>query len=131
MLMASGVGSRQAARFSSVQIFGGIIGISLLLIFAWQPVTAALVQLPLFARVAVTVLFLGPLGFFMGMPFPTAVRRVGEFVDWGFAIGGAGSVVGSTLAVLIAFTMGFKVALLAGCVAYAAAAVLMSRQRQW
>lgn len=39
---------------------------------------------------ALTAVLVAPLGFFIGMPFPTAALRVGALVDWGFA-GRAGS----------------------------------------
>jgi len=131
MLLASGLGSWQANRFKPAHVFGAVVGLLLVMVFAWPPATTALAGLPLAMRVAVSVLFLGPLAFFMGMPFPMAARRVGEFVDWGFAIGGAGAVAGSTLAILTSFVLGFQMALLAGGLVYVSAAVLMSARRHW
>ena len=73
----------------------------------------------------------GVLSFFMGMPFPKAALRVGELVDWGFAVNGAASVLGATMVVLVAFTYGFTVALLSGAALYLAAFGLLSVRRAW
>jgi hypothetical protein len=67
----------------------------------------------------------------MGMPFPKGALRVGELVDWGFAVNGAASVLGATVIVLIAFTWGFTAALLVGAVLYLAAFGLMSLRKGW
>ena len=71
-------------------------------------------------------MLLAPLGFFMGMPFPKGTLKVGELVDWGFAVNGTASVLGSTLIVLIAFSYGFKIALLVGAFMYLCAFGLIS-----
>jgi len=83
-------------------------------------------SLDLLPRIMVSVLLLAPLGFFMGMPFPKGTALVGELVDWGFAVNGTASVLGSTLIVLIAFSTGFKVALLVGGLMYLCAFILIS-----
>ena len=74
--------------------------------------------LPLLARVPVTALFLAPAGFFMGMAFPKAAVRVGDLIDWGFAVNGVASVFGATLAVFIAIHLGFAATLLVGALCY-------------
>jgi hypothetical protein len=55
----------------------GIITLLLLEVFVFGTITGLLAALPLFGRVLVTAVLLFPLGFFMGMPFPKAVLRVG------------------------------------------------------
>ncbi len=85
-------------------------------------------QLP---RILVTALLLAPLGFFMGLPFPKAALRVGELVDWGFAVNGAASVLGSAGAILLAFAFGFKVTLLVGAALYVCAWVIYSNKDAW
>ena len=62
----------------------------------------------------------------MGMPFPKGTEQVGELVDWGFAVNGTASVLGSILIVLIAFSAGFKIALLVGGLMYLSAFSLIS-----
>jgi len=78
-------------------------------------------------RVLISALLIAPLGFFMGMPFPKAGVRVGQLIDWGFAVNGTASVIGSTLIILVAFVMGYRVALLLGGLMYLIAWGLLSR----
>lgn len=131
LLAASGIGSRYSARIDTRVVFLGIVGWLLLDILVLGRVTGTLAVLPVGARVIVTALLIAPLGFFMGMPFPKGALRVGELVDWAFAVNGAASVLGATLIVLIAFTSGFNEALLAGGVLYLAAFGLISLERSW
>ena len=131
LLLASGVGSRFSGRVDTRTAFLGIIAWLLLDIFVLGYLTGALAFLPIAGRVLVTALLIAPLGFFMGMPFPKATLRVGELVDWGFAVNGAASVLGATLILLVAFTYGFAVALGLGGLLYAAAFGLMEMRRSW
>ena len=62
----------------------------------------------------------------MGMPFPKATLRVGELVDWGFAVNGTASVLGSTGILLVAFTWGFDAALAVGGALYLLAGLLLA-----
>ncbi len=63
-----------------------------------------------------------PLGFLMGVPFPTGLRVLNDFfpqgIAWMWAINAVMSVVGSILAVILAILLGFTWALLAGALAY-------------
>ena len=63
----------------------------------------------------------------MGMPFPKGTQRVGELIDWGFAVNGAASV----LVLLVAFAYGFTAALLLGGLCYVLALWLFSAKRAW
>jgi hypothetical protein len=131
LLVASGIGSRFAAKLSHRTAFTGILVWLVLEIFLFRHITNGLAGLTLVPRVLVSGLLVCPLGFFMGMPFPKGGLRVGELVDWGFAVNGAASVLGATLIVLVAFTYGFAVALLGAAVLYLAAYMLMSAKRLW
>jgi hypothetical protein len=131
LLIAAGVGSRFAARVAARTAFLAIVAWLLIDVTVLPVLTGALSALPLFARILVTVLLIAPLGFFMGMPFPRGVLRVGPLVDWGFAVNGVGSVLGATLIVLCAFSLGFRVALLAGAGLYLAAFGLLAAERLW
>ena len=51
---------------------------------------------------------------------------VGELVDYGFAVNGAASVLGSTFIMLVTFAYGFNVALIIGAVLYLLAYLLIS-----
>ncbi len=67
------------------------------------------------ARVLLAILFIMPAGFFMGIPFPTALswtsRHHPEFVPWAWGINGYATVIGSVLAVILALYFGFQAVL--------------------
>jgi hypothetical protein len=69
-----------------------------------------------------------PLGFFMGMPFVNGALKVGELIDWGFAVNGAASVLGATLAIVLSFNIGYTNTLLIAVVLYVIAGVLLTRK---
>ncbi|MEA3403573.1 MAG: hypothetical protein U9R79_20185 [Armatimonadota bacterium] len=79
-------------------------------------------------RTFVTMTLLAPLGFAMGMPFPTGLREVGGWgaaiVPWAWGINGVASVLGSVAAMLAAKLWGFQTVLLGGAAVYAAAFAL-------
>jgi len=131
LLLASGVGSRFSDLVGTRRAFLAIVAWLLLDVFVLRYLTGALAFLPMLARVVVTAVLIAPLGFFMGMPFPKGALRVGELIDWGFAVNGAASVLGATLIVLVAFTYGFGVSLLCGAALYLMAFGLMARDKGW
>jgi len=98
---------------------------------------AGMVGLPFGVRLVVSGVLLIPLGFVMGMPFPTGLRALAaspapEFpatadnaVEWAWAMNAAASVLGSVLAMLIAIRFGLTVTLACGAAAYLAAWALV------
>jgi hypothetical protein len=131
LLVASGIGSRCARAVGTVTAFLGIVAWILIDAFIFPDLVAALNDLSMPVRIAVTALLVAPLGFFMGMPFPKGVGGVGELVDWGFAVNGSGSVAGATGILLVAFAYGFPAALLAGASLYLVAFGLISLRTCW
>ncbi len=131
LLVAAGLGSRWAERVPARVTFLAILGWLLLEMLLLPALTGALSGLPVAARIAVAAALIAPLGFFMGMPFPRAVLRVGPLVDWGFAVNGMGSVLGGTLVVACAMAFGFRVALLGGALLYLAAFALLAAEGAW
>jgi spermidine synthase len=104
----------------------------------------ALVGMSLAYRRVVCGIILIPLGFVMGMPFPTGLRALAsapapEFpagagassnaVEWAWAMNAAASVLGSVLAMVIAIQFGLNVTLACGAGAYLLALVLMPALR--
>jgi hypothetical protein len=131
LLVMAGLGSRLSDRLGDRWAFAGIIGCLLLDVFVYRPLIDQFVHLTQGPRVLLAGLLVAPLGFFMGMPFPKAGRRVGELVDWGFAVNGAGSVFGATAILLVAFSYGFGPALLVGLALYLLAFGLLGWRRAW
>jgi hypothetical protein len=103
----------------------------------------AWVGLGLYARIAVSGILLAPLGFVMGMPFPTGLRALaggpvvdvpgadteGNAVEWAWAMNAAASVLGSVLAMVIAIQFGLNVTLACGVAAYIVALLLLPSLR--
>jgi hypothetical protein len=73
-------------------------------------------------------LLLAPLGFVMGMPFPTGLRALsGECVEWAWAMNAASSVLGSVLAIIIAIQLGLNVTLACAATSYGLALLLRGK----
>lgn len=131
LLLASGIGSRYSEKFSPKFVFTFISIWLLIDVVAFTELIYVLGGLTMAPRIIVTAILIFPLGFFMGMPFPKGSLLIGELVDWGFAVNGAASVLGSTIVVLIAFSFGYATALLLGAVIYLLAYLLISFKRAW
>lgn len=131
LLVASGIGSRYSSRFNDAVPFVGILVWLLLDILFLGSLTGLLSSLTIFWRALVTAILISPLGFFMGMPFPKASRKVGELVDWGFAVNGAASVLGATFVVMFAMEFGFTAALILAGLVYVFAYLLIANRKAW
>lgn len=74
-----------------------------------------LIELPIEARIAITVGVLAPLGFLLGVPFSYGLRVMHaarpELAPWAWAINGCLSVVGSVLTVIVSMNFGFRAVL--------------------
>lgn len=85
-------------------------------------------------RLLVSMGLLAPLGFLMGIPFPTGIRKIGAtwsgIIPWIWGINGITSVLGSALATALAIQAGFRVTLLVGLLCYAEAGFLMWVKRR-
>ena len=112
-----------------------LIAAALLLYVAVLPgLLGRLVGLPFIVKLVVSAGLLVPLGFAMGMPFPTGLRALpggecgelpccrptsgGNLVEWAWAMNAASSVLGSVLAIIIAIQFGLNVTLASGAAAY-------------
>lgn len=94
-----------------------------------------LVGLPLAYRLLISAFLLSPLGFLMGMPFPTGLRAFAgsnksqvfrdSTIEWAWAMNAAASVLGSVLAMVIAIQFGLGVTLACGAIAYVSAWLLL------
>lgn len=97
-----------------------------LYVVALPPIFAALLGLPDAARVFISMALIAPLAFFMGMPFPTGIRKVGEttpqLVPWAWGMNGVFSVLGSTVVIILSMSTNFTVALATAALLYGIAA---------
>ena len=149
LLLSSGAGSLLSRRWLSETSRGWMPLILLVIaiaLYTWglTGLLSSLIGLPFVAKLAVSGIVLVPLGFAMGMPFPTGLRtlanttevelpasELGEpanlednAVEWAWAMNAASSVLGSVLAMVIAIHFGLNVTLACGAAAYALALAL-------
>ena len=137
MLTSSGLGSYFSRRVLNqsearwVIALGTIAILVALLGIVVRSVLPIGVGLPLWLKIAVTVLMISPAGFAMGMPFPTGLKRLEEWhkpsVRWAWALNAASSVLGSVGALLCAIYLGLTQTLFIGGLLYVAALVIVLR----
>jgi spermidine synthase len=106
----------------------GIIAAALIYLVALGPIFERLAVLPDVGRVAVSLLLIAPMAFFMGMPFPLGLSAVSEtdpqFVPWAWGLNGCASVVSAVLATIVAMHLGFSAVVVAAAVLYGLAAAV-------
>jgi hypothetical protein len=140
LLLAGGLGSLISQRWPREGLPRRVAGAALLIgvvavlcRLVLPSLVRQLLPAPIVWRVLVTVGLTALLGIPMGVPFPSALRLVGERHGRGvpliWAVNGAFSVLGSTLAVVVAMTWGFGWAMIAGVVLYLALAMVAWRFR--
>jgi hypothetical protein len=137
LLLGTGIGSFFSRRLGDARLrrsvtvaLAGLAALGLVAIVVLPPLIRAAIVLPLAARLALAVAVLLPAGMLMGVPLPAGVRllsaRTPELLPWAWAMNGALSVLGSTLAVFIAMNWGFSVTLVAGAGLYLLAAAVIN-----
>jgi hypothetical protein len=127
LLLSSGAGSVAARRRitgpGKILLLLGLIAALILINLALLPwLLSAAVGLPFPIKLLLSALILAPLGFLMGMPFPTGLRLV-DTVEWAWALNAAASVLGSVMAMIIAIHFGLTITLACAALAYLCAAL--------
>jgi len=129
LLLFSGLGSGWTGRIKEAGLERGImsavIGVSavaVIYILALPPLFDAMITLPDWLRIIITIVLVFPLGWFMGQPFPLGMRLVEReglgIIPWGWGVNGAASVLGSSLALALAIAMGYRLTLFIGIAVY-------------
>jgi hypothetical protein len=135
MLLSSGAGSLSSrawrARLQSLWPTLAIIVAAVIVYLGLLPlVLRSFVGLPFELKLIISGLLIVPLGFLMGMPFPSGLRLLSDggtgegLTEWAWAMNASASVLGSVLAMVIAIHFGLNVTLFCGAIAYAFAALL-------
>jgi hypothetical protein len=131
MLISSGLGSfasrqlvgKQEERL--IKTLGSVAILATILALVLSTLLTALVGLPLLLKMAMTVILIAPLGFVMGMPFPTGLQRLekshASAVRWAWSLNAASSVMGSVGALFCSIYMGLTQTLIVGGLFYLAA----------
>src|SRR5438128_1863590 len=153
LLLSSGAGSLASRRWLSSTGRGRqplvvIAAAILLYVFVLPLILSSLVGLPFAIKLLVSAVLLVPLGFAMGMPFPTGLHALAgapvptfpassssttkvvtnpaeaNAVEWAWALNAASSVLGAVLAMVIPIQLGMNVTLTCGAAAYLLALAL-------
>lgn len=116
MLTCSGIGSYVSSKLKLTRkviliIFGFVIMILVLYAVLLTPVILSTITLNFNVKLLFGFLFIAPLAFLMGFPFPLGLQLVAKNdrkgVPWAWGINGSVSVVSTVLATLIAIEIGF------------------------
>lgn len=131
MLVSSGVGSYfsrrvvRASRGRWMKLLALIAVQVAVLAVALAYVLTSGVGLPLWIKALLTILLIAPVGFAMGIPFPTGLDALERWhkpaLRWAWSLNAASSVLGSVGALVCAIYFGLTEALLVGGALYLAA----------
>jgi spermidine synthase len=144
LMLSSGAGSLVSRRWllGTERVWVPLVLVMAVLsadVVFFSRLLAACVGLKLSYRMAMSGILLVPLGFLMGMPFPTGLRALAaagpgravatgtggdNAVEWAWAMNAAASVLGSVLAMVVAIEFGLTITLACGAVAYLLALLL-------
>jgi len=117
-------------RFSALELAVAAIGVlAIVYLLVLPPLFRWLMPLGDASKIAITIIFIAPLAFWMGMPFPLALERVSKrlpaLVPWAWGVNGCASVLSAVLATLLAMNVGFTVVVLLAVMLYVLAAALL------
>lgn len=129
ILLAAGAGSHFSTKlpFSSEKNLimlpiAAIAFLSLIYILGLESFTVFLLKTGNFTRYLFSIFLIAPLGFFMGMPFPLGLTKLGQtkpaLIPWAWGINGCASVISAILATLIAMQFGFTVLIILAIALY-------------
>jgi len=140
VLVFAGWGSLTVRHMGSGSLWIAVIGVCLWVLvqalmedslFAWA------LRRPFVVRLALTVVMVGALSFFLGWPFPMGLRETsGRFpalVPWAWGINGCASVVGAVLGKMISLSVGLQMTMGLAALLYVFSAVLfrfMGREKK-
>lgn len=121
LLLAAGLGSRFAtilpvtSRAAHLSLGFVIAGLTVMAGPAIDQLSAYGLAWSEGARIAAAVALIAPLGFALGMPFPTGLRvlsqRAPALLPWAWGVNGFAGVMGSMLAIALAQELGFRIVL--------------------
>jgi hypothetical protein len=134
MLVISGLGSLFSDRISlnskkRIRLSTLWIILSLLFyIFGLSPVLNLFLGFPFIFKIVLSIIFIAPAAFFMGMPFPAGLAALSRnrkgLLPWAWGMNGALSVSGVMVARLLSVSIGFSAVLVGALVLYALVGIL-------
>jgi len=135
MLVASGIGSYYSTKLftNNKKIIFIIIGVYAAAIGLLNPILfTAFAHFALPVRIILSIILIFPLGFLMGMPFPTGLSLINEeqkkFIPLAWGVNGFFSVIGTVTAMILAMTTGFQFVFILSGAIYILAMFLISNK---
>ncbi len=135
MLVASGAGSYCSRTIVAgldrrlMLVLAAVAALIALLAVAATPLVHTAATWPMTARMFLAVAMIAPAAFFMGMPFPSGLRRLEErhapSLRWAWSLNAAASVMGSVVSVVLAIYLGLRATLLIGGAMYLVALLVI------
>jgi len=139
MLLGAGIGSITSDHLKitpGIRWFVPFIGIlfAITLMLAIYPIARDIfLATSLATRISVAILFIFPVSFFLGMPFPLGILSLEHepkgSVAWAWGMNGLFTVIGGLLGIVSSIQWGFKITLWIACAIYTLAFLIFSRIR--
>jgi spermidine synthase len=115
LLVSSGLGSLLGRRIRLRPVTTGIAVLVLAYLIGLPFVLGGFFEAADAVRTLIAIIFIAPLGFLMGIPFPRGISILAErapaLAPWAWAVNGCASVLAPPLATLLAMGFGFRVVL--------------------
>jgi spermidine synthase len=138
VLLSTAFGARLTVRFDvpqlrRVMMIAGLAlaAVSIIYGLVLGDLLRAMIGLERPVRIVITALLVAPCGLLMGAMVPSVIRVLGAsrsaLVPWGWGINGATSVIGTSIATIVAMYGGFTMTFMLGAATYALAGVLGAR----
>lgn len=110
-----------------------VVTLGMLYLFILGPIFDALMNFSDVSKILVSLLLIAPMAFFMGVPFPLGLARLGEtaagYIPWVWGVNGCASVLSAVLATLLAIHYGFTMVIMSALLLYGLA--LISFSSRW
>ncbi|MDP4132181.1 MAG: spermidine synthase-like protein, partial [Bacteroidota bacterium] len=139
LLLFSGLGSYTSGYFSGrkkslLLVFTAIVVFLIIYAVALMPVLQQTVQASLPIKLLIVFLLIAPLGFCMGIPFPSGLSQLArdqaEEIPWAWGLNGCVSVISTALVTLIEVEAGFNIVIWLAALAYCFPLIVCSRWKQ-
>lgn len=137
LLFAAGAGSLLSGRLGLrtgrrwIWSFVGIFAYGSFFALTFEGLFSVGLEWGLPGRIIYSVLLLFPMGFFLGMPFPLGIERLGRLepggIPWAWGMNGFFTVFGGFATLLLAFILGFQNVLFVGLAIYLLAMLMFLR----
>ncbi|MFZ9628290.1 MAG: spermidine synthase [Ilumatobacteraceae bacterium] len=144
LLLSTAVGARLSSVIGRGRCGGlwaalaALAGVVVVYLATSERITVAALSWPQWARIAVVIALLAPVGIVLGAFLPTGIDAAttladdatrGRLVAWCWAVNGFFSVIGSSLTTIVSMTVGFDLTLLLGLSLYLVAVAVPTVRR--